>query len=251
MIEYGSLLEGTPFKEQLVSSGFVSQVGETQKLMVLNSAPEKIIRVGWFAIQEIGDPTYNYYTENRNVLKRLRDHYGIAVPEFSLVIGAYQGKPRFYTVSERVHGPRLSEKVYSPQEVESARDKLEHFYSGLVRYFRDLYTNGGWYIADLVEAGNWSGTAQYVFGKTRGDSDERIYFVDLGPCLEWHARSGDLRPFDFQLPKLFGMITEIESKLGSRLQNARENFSEFLDSMSERHKSLDSVRDLKRKVDSR
>lgn len=219
--------------------------------MTLANNPEIVIRIGKIEFHKIGDPIYNVHIENRDILNRLRNLYGIAIPEFDLIIGAIDEDHVFYTVTERIHGHTLRDKVYDQQEIQSAKSKLEIFYSSLVQYFRDVFKNGGWYISDLVHAANWSGNAQYVFGRTCRDPEDKIYFVDLGPCLEWHdVDNEDLWLFDFHLPRLLEMIKETEEKLGSKLQKARQTFNTFLNSIPEVHQHCLSVVSLKRKLES-
>ncbi len=221
--------ELVPFNSLVIEKSFIEPGVPIQDIYTLEDSPEVIIRAGLdnaYAEGHYGDYNYHEHLDNRDILNRLRDHYGLAIPNFHIVIG---GNNRFYMVTQRIHGVNLHLKKFRKSEKDEAEAKLAKFYSTLTDVLIDTSNTGGKMIGDLTRAGaDQSGNRQWVYGKRKGDSENQVWLVDLGPVVE-EFMPHDGFFFGNQFPWLFDMVLETEKKLGCKFTNAREKLVGYME----------------------
>lgn len=235
MARIPEIYESTPFATPLVDSGFRSISRAQERIRALESNPNVIIRIDDTAESELKE-RYKHYIDTRNVLSNLQTQYGISVPQFSIVLSTGSGehsfnKYRFYMVTERIHGPNLTQRKFKKGEIEEATRKLSMFYSSLTHYIIDSCKNGGLIIGDLTvgvgKKGIENGNNQWVYGKIGDDPENKVWLADLGPA-SMHYYPYDSRFFQKQFVGLLKMIEETEEKLGCTFSDTRERISDYL-----------------------
>lgn len=226
------LYKGTPFKEPLVPSGFKAQI---EDIRALKSDPEKIVRVSEHYSPENLQP---WYARHKKVIERLRDEYGFNVPNMDIVIGPgeHEKHARVYIVTDRIHGPQLRDKQFSPTELPEAIEILDSFFSTLTQYYWDVSRKGGDYNDDLAQHNQ-----QFIWGRRKGETGDKIWLADLGVQTVEHkldaSSNGHLlgRLVDDGYSSygygLWEDIAYMERKHHIRLEGARQKVAQFMDDL--------------------
>lgn len=226
MINDGSsneLHEKVPFKSPLVESGYKSQLDD---IRALKSDPEKIVRVSRYHFPK------DFAARHKKIFDKLKNEYGINVPNVNFVIGPGEKGdiPRLYIVTDRIHGTKLEDKKFDPDELSSARDKLDNLFSSIIQYYWDVSRQGGDYNDDLY-------TRQFIWGRRKGDTEDKIYLVDLGLRIIQHGldegSNGYLlqcigEPYPLYRPGVWGDMVYLERKHNIRLSKARQKLGQFM-----------------------
>lgn len=216
-----------PFRSLIVERSFKKR-GAIQDIYTLKDSPEVIIRASIPNLYSCADPKDYWYgecLENRKVLERLRDQYGIFIPRFHTVIG---GERKFYIVTQRIHGLNLYQRQFAADEMDEVKPKLSRLYSSLADVLIDTCNVGGYMIGDLVFAGaRTSGNKQWVYGKRAEDLEAQPWLVDLGPACGYFPPHNSLF-FATQFPSLFAMILESERKLDCRFDPVRQKLFGYM-----------------------
>ena len=88
-----------------------------------------------------------FATKSLSRFDKLRDTYNIPVLEPELVIAEDErGQIDLFGLVDRVEGSNLDDVETLPAE---ARDKADEFFSSLTTYYRDVYSEGGYYWRDF------------------------------------------------------------------------------------------------------
>jgi hypothetical protein len=203
-----------------------------QDIFYLENNPDIIVRATfegeYNGIRDNG--SFVEHVTNRKVLNALSNEYGLSIPSVNMVVG---GNNRIYTITDRIHGSNLYEKVFNPSEISTAKQKLQSFYSSLADVYIDTSENGGPMIADLTRAGaDTSGNKQWVYGKRKGEKEDQIWLVDLGPAIHTFLPR-QLLFFQRQFPGLIEMILESEEKVGVKFEEARNKVVNYLSFIKE------------------
>lgn len=225
------LYEKTPFNTPLVESGYRATGDD---IRALKSDPEKIVRV---SETYSPDNLPTWLARHKKIIDKLKNEYGFAIADMDMVIGpgVYKDTQRVYIVTDRVHGPMLRDKQFSPGEIPAAKEELDKFFSAMIQYYWDVTRQGGDYNPDLAQH-----NTQFIWGRRKGESEDKIYLVDLGVSIEHH----DLDPFsnsrvlnglydaNFTSSYGYGVYADInflERKHHIRLNGARQKLGELAD----------------------
>lgn len=221
--------ERVPFNSLIIEKSFIEPGLPIQDIYTLKDNPEVIVRAGMYDEYDGTEDRYGCFQEhldNRDLLNKLQDQYGLFIPDFDIVVG---GHKRFYIVTQKVHGVNLHYRTFAEDETDEAKGKLDKFYSTLGDVLIDAAQSGGKMIGDLTRAGaDKSGNKQWVYGKRKGDLENQVWLVDLGPCVTEYIPPHDKIFCINQFPWLFEMIVESEKKLGCRFDEAREKVLDYL-----------------------
>lgn len=130
---------------------------------VLADDPLKVVR--HLHLFNYDDPDYRNrrYQEVINAWTEFGGYPGIKIPQFT----PYSN---FFVVADLIEGETLKEKDFSADP--QAPPIVGRFLGSLVDYASDKYHNGGVYISDQK-------AEQYMYGVAPGESDPRVFFVDL------------------------------------------------------------------------
>jgi len=172
------------------------------------------------------------------VIERLRDEYGFNVPNMDIVIGPseHDKNARVYIVTDRIHGPELKDKQFSPTELPTARETLDNFFGSMTQYYWDVSRQGGDYNDDLAQHNR-----QFIWGRRKGETEDKIYLADLGVQTVEHKL--DASSNSHLLGRLldegyssygYGLwedIAYMERKHHIRLEGARHKLAEFMDDL--------------------
>lgn len=172
-----------PFRGNLENSNFPGDYYKA--LYQLQQDPEKIVRL--IELQRLGamqvlgpEPTKlaapeKYLALAKAHFSELNEKYGVANSGFWPVIGHdKRGEPAAYIVTEKVHGLNLHDALINPNS--TLINKADDMLAGLGRYYHDVLTNGGMFIYDLrIE--------QFIYGHKAGETEDKLYLVDLDPHL--------------------------------------------------------------------
>lgn len=228
------LYKKTPFKSPLVESGYKTQI---EDIRTLKDDPEKIVRVSSHYNPNNLQPLY---ARHKKVIDRLTV-YGFNVPNMDIVIGPNEDAKhaRVYIVTDRIHGPELKDKQFSPAELPAAKETLDSFFTSMTQYYWDVSRQGGNYNDDLAQH-----NTQFIWGRRKGEIEDKIYLVDLGEQTELHeldAGSNNhlLRCLYYEGVEPYGHglwedITYMERKHHIRLDGARKKLGEFMDDLLSR-----------------
>lgn len=108
------------------------------------------------------------------LFEELSDDYGIAVPEVTNVLGGgnTRGGKTMFVIADKIIGKNLWE--LPPSEAVS---KFNEFYLKTFKYLEDAYRYEKPFLLDIA-------AMQAMYGHRKGESSDRIYFVDTDPFLE-------------------------------------------------------------------
>lgn len=198
---------------------------EYKNIQSLVNRPDLVVRVGPYLGQKregkyTGQRYIEMYKKGKELLDEFREKYGFAVPSVNNLIGeAEQGYsdylPRIFTVTDRVYGNNL-EELLPAFTTEKLKEELEALYLKLINYFQDKVGKH-----DVLEDID---NAQFMYGKKKGDTDDRIYFVDIEPI--YTPKELGKEPFSMVI-MLGKMIAKGEELTKHRLVKTRERFLEF------------------------
>lgn len=193
-------LEQTPFRKTIIKS-FESRT----PIGVPEDDDDHVIRLAY--LNKVDGKPNQVDLEERRKLKELRS-FGINVPNFDLVIGPPTNGDTYmvYSVVDRVHGSNL-EHASLPREV------AEQFLENLLRYYEEKLSKGEEFLYDMH-------LEEFMYGKVKGDAEDRIYLVDLDPKLKSD-------PFEF-FARVSGYILEMidgleQSSGGTKFIKVRES----------------------------
>ncbi len=193
-------LEQTPFKKPIIKS-FESRT----PIGVPQDDDEHVLRLAYF--NKIDGKPNKVDLEKRRKLEDLRS-FDINVPNFDMVIGPPTNGNTYmvYTVVDRVHGANL-------EHASPPRETAEHFLENLLRYYKEKLDKEEEFLYDMH-------LEEFMYGKVKGDTEDKIYLVDLDPKLksdpfEFHARTSEC---------ILEMIEGLEKSSGGggKFKRARE-----------------------------
>jgi len=134
--------------------------------------PEKIIRKQ--AAKDSVEASTKYYSQLRDMFYRMRDNFGIKVPQMEMVLGEDEkGQQGIFMAVDKIHGKNLHQ--FSAFTPELAR-KLDQFYADFIDATLDAYKNKLPIWGDL-------NNSQLMFGKRQGENEDNIYISDVGSMM--------------------------------------------------------------------
>ena len=257
MLTIESINHVAPFNDELIPAPFdKGLLSKTNKaLFSLSQKPEVIIRVdsnydAFFFIKLMdvvtAEEKYEKYLAARETAQLLTNNYGIKVVKHHIVIGSNPtnpDKPLYFVVSEKIEGQNLSEIEYGEEEKPAAAQKLTKFYSSLVNYAWDLYTNGGWLIDMHDELGK---NKQFVYGKRMAGAENDIWLVDFDSTIEYYKpRHSDQF---IVLKDLIDMVAESEHRLGQYLPEPRQKMLQLVSTVPGYDRNYQHALSVRRKL---
>lgn len=186
----------------------------------LRGNEEKIVRI----LPENGTPE-NY----RNLSKKCKKMYqeltqrGINVIGFDFVIGnepfTAERKPALFVIADKVNGVELDKLEPTDVNLSLFLGQLKSLFTNLIDYHFDLAISGKEYLADIHSS------EQYMFGKKKGDFQDRIYLVDIDP---YTANSKDSEQFKYDINCILSDIEKFEVKFNISLSDIKKYFERRL-----------------------
>ncbi len=240
------LYDQTPFNTPLVLSEFdkmsMDALGAnySARLMTPINRPDVIVRVS----DKLGQLVERDFKNIKQQLEILETRYGILIPRHEVVVGPAVSpgqKKTYYLVTDRIYGQSLDLKFYNEDEKDQAKAMLNDLYPRIARYLLDTFLEGGLYIDDIA-----FGNEQYVYGRRKGESEDLIWFSDIGPLL-MDVASRSPEPLR-KMEKLFEMVAQSERYLGQQLSGARETIVNLLKTISEEDEDYWRMLELRRKI---
>ncbi len=229
------LYDKTPFRSPLIESGYE---GSAVDIKALKCNPEKIVRVSsHIAYPQDLQP---WLFRHKKVIDKLHNEYGFNIANMDIVIGPSEDKdgfPRVYIITDRIYGSVLRDKTFHPSEIPAAKDILDSFFSSMVQYYWDVARLGGDYNYDLAQ-----NNQQFIWGRRKGESEDRIWLVDLGVQIAHHNVDFVSNSYllshvydeDHHGLERFGVWKDIkflEQKHGIRLDEARQKLIQFMEDL--------------------
>src|SRR3989344_1032238 len=149
----------------------------------------------------------------------LEMNYGIAVPRYDIVLGPtpIEGTNAAYLVVDKIEGTELINAWIDDGIIRT-------FVYSLLEYHIDKYQNGGFSLNDI-------GINQYVYGVAPGQSEKRIYLVDIDPFYGYvdNINPQERRDNYFSGLEDFNELVDIlERSKGVNLSDLRQRFEQFL-----------------------
>ena len=195
------------------------------KIYLLSSAPDKVVREALFSYANVTEKrAAETFDEAKKYFYRLRDNYGLAIPNIDLVTkNGEDGAPVTYMVVDKIT-PALPERnLLDAKELPNdSKDKLDSFYSGLIRSVRDDYRSGDPFWVDF-------NSNQVMYGRRAGETEDRFYIIDvdayISQPLEKNSDDDGSRRFmvESEMSKFDRHITLSEGKFSgeTKLDKAR------------------------------
>jgi len=160
-----------PFREPLSKSGLAYEIKK------LSSNPDKLVRE-WDLKRQ--DQSVEDARKGIEMFRKMEKCYGIAIPKMDLVVGKANDRIKLFTVLDKIEGENLANiAVFSPED----KDELDKFFTALAQFYFDVYQKGGEYWLDY-------GTYQLVYGHKKGESENRVYIVDVEPRYDVYNKAG-------------------------------------------------------------
>jgi hypothetical protein len=127
-----------------------------------------------------------------------------------------EGEDQCVTITDKIEGNNLLESEIDDQ----FPDKVKALYLSLSRYYIDKYKKGEFYLWDL------NSSDQYIYGNKVDQEDKDIFLIDTDI---WFSRSKE--GIFLTLYWLVRHMSTVESKLGIKFEEIRENLLLFLESV--------------------
>jgi len=182
--------KGTPFKGELIESEF-----DTSRLFEFEDSPDIVVRFRPAYVEDSIEDFIERINLAKQEFEALNNTFGIAVPEFQMVVGKGKSGERvgvqgIYIVTSKIDGEKFTDffNVWTGDVDDEVAAEIDRTYAGLVRYFSDRFSNNQSYLYDI------GGPRQYVYGKEQAkgkDQDKKLYLVDLDPFV--------VEPYKFSL----------------------------------------------------
>ncbi|MDD5147314.1 MAG: hypothetical protein PHV63_02060 [Candidatus Daviesbacteria bacterium] len=221
-----------PFRDEL-SEANIDSSGYFSRITTFENNPDLVIRIR-------KQKSYNYFSKiqgvnvlavNRCELLKLEKH-GLTLPRFMSVLGAI-GKLNpvtYFIITDRIYGVDLRQLRYSElsqDELANATKQIDTSFTGIASYLHERSRKSGWYIADASY--NVRHT-QFMYGRRRGETESRVYYVDLGPTLQYYSVDDISFPdyYEVAVRDLYYLISSTERRLNSVLDDSRVTLSALL-----------------------
>lgn len=138
--------------------------------------------------------------------------YGIDAPVHFVVAPDENKNDCVYTITDWVE-PASNARL-SPEERERRNDAWKTLVNQLLTYYENANINGTPFFEDIA------GLDQYVYGKKEGDTENRLYLVDVDPQL-----TNNFERLYFNFRVLFSsFISEAERTFGLDLTDVRARY---------------------------
>lgn len=131
------------------------------------------------------------FKRGKVMFDKMRNEYGISIPDIQLIIGEEKGQRKMFTVIDRIYGKSLDKIEIFPPE---AQTEADDFFYKLANFFYDIFKRGGDYWSDLRND-------QYVYGHKKNEKNEKIYIVDTDPVIEHY--DPDSKGENYILPDVY------------------------------------------------
>lgn len=227
-----------PFKENLVdfpakATNIDIPEGYPVLFKQFENNPEKIVKISRkeniYRFTGENDPVES--PKSFEILKKSKEHYNelnnkynIAVTQPEYIVGMDEegNESVVYSVSDRIHGDNLLEKIKDFKSSEDIKE-LENLLISLMDYFEDKFNNDNYYLGDIGNLGN------YMYGCRKGEDKDRVYLVDVEPVLDG-LDSPEKRNFFYSRIKevFYPQIEYIEKETELNLSNTRKRYSDFI-----------------------
>jgi len=203
-----------PFREPLSDSDLAYTIKR------LSSNPDKLVRE--WDLEQYGQSVEDA-RKGIEMFRKMERLYGIAVTKMDLLIGKSHGRVKLFTIVDKIEGANLA---YGVKELpQSAREEVDMFFANLAQFYFDILKRGGEYWWDY-------GTHQLVYGHKKGESENRVYIVDVEPRYyvyeENHDNGNVIAPY---LNEIAEDVLSLESvfKNGELLQKTRTSLLKMAD----------------------
>lgn len=208
----------TPFKEELKDNK-LSEIYSSDKFKEVESNPDKIVRIESF---ELLNDRYKNKIEPIELVKianklhaELETEYGIPVPADFLIGKDEKGDGVVYSVVDKIDGKNLWNKDIEISE--EVITQIQKTYGSIAKYFFDKLCSGGFYLTDI------NGGGQYVFGKKKRDSENKIYFIDT----DIYINNSNVAIYTV-VEWLTIHMSSLESKFNTKFDKAHEYINRFI-----------------------
>ncbi len=142
--------------------------------------------------------------------ERLRNEYGIHVPDIDLVIGHDKSGDgeNLYVVTDEIEGEFLESLEY----IDELKSQFDDFFAGILQYYLDRFRASEAFVRDLH-------LQQLRYGHRKNEQEDHLYLIDVDPIIE-PARSTEA-------PKGYDeMVEAIAILLGSQIEVIERRFKE-------------------------
>ncbi len=230
--------ETVPFKELLVKSEF------KPRLKNFENNPDFVIRKTRMKDTASVAPKIENIEELAHAGKKLFDElqkvYKIEAP-VRFVVGTDEKETVVYSIADKIQGKTIENYEFNEENKENFTKELGILYFSWIKYLADKYKNNEPFLWDITE------NRQYIYGKKKGDQNERLYLVDVD--IEYINN----RTFLFDsLNSASDSIIDTEQRLGIKFENVWQEIDKFLDLISEEERKIyrDFIERLHQKINS-
>ncbi len=197
--------------------------GGRMSLKELKSDPNKIVRRETLVNDSIDD-TILFYKDVKNMFEAMKHNYGVNIPDMDMVIGELrQDKKYMFMIVDKIEGSNLNDAKNLP---ESAKEKFETFYVGILQSVLDAYKENKPFFFDLKPD-------NIMYGhKSKDENTENDFFLsDVGGGFSYYEdKTADYdKTFFIELRRWVKNIQYYEEKFGKdiALNNMRSKFKEM------------------------
>lgn len=152
--------------------------------------------------------TPEVFREAKMEFDKLRKDYGVNVVQVDEVIGKNEyGRVKMFLIVDDIEGVRLDEVHETPSFSDKTVAETDSFLTGVLSYLFDAYRSKKLFLSDLGELN------QYVYGHKAGESQDKIYLVDVEPYLSKPEDEYYRNNFQHNLLNFFTMLGRFERRL--------------------------------------
>ncbi len=183
-------------------------------LFLLDTDPEKVVRRLKPDALFTPGKLFNAAEKTKMLTAELQSVYGIHTSSYDIELDL----PEVFIVTDKIHGHTIDDDI----PTSTLKDNLplfDSFYTSLTAYIGDKFEKGGDMLVDIEPQ-------QFMFGHTKQDPEDRVYWVDLEPLTTTLTPfGGSQEEKDKVYSNLFAIYLSIKStehKTSETLTNARE-----------------------------
>jgi len=201
-------------KEEPIYEGFLSVINESE------SNPNKVIKQELLIDNSI-DNSISYYSNVKEVISKMKNDYGINMPDTDIVIGEKRkGSKRVFIVSDKIIGKNL---VETNRLVNSEKERFERFYNNILQAMFDAYKEGKPFYKD-VHAGN----IMYGYKSKEENTENDFFLTDVG---RMSIEEDPKKNFIEIIIEILSTLPEYEQKFGkgAKLKTIRSKFKKIYD----------------------
>ena len=156
----------SPFLSRLVPLDS-APVRKTGSLFLLGTDSERVVRKLEPDTLFTPGKLFNAAEKTKILAAELQSAYGIHTASYDIELDL----PEVFIVTDRIHGHTIDEDIPASTLKENV-PIFDSFYKSLTAYIGDRFEKGGDMLLDIEPQ-------QFMFGHTKKDPENRIYWVDL------------------------------------------------------------------------